>query len=343
LPLETVERGKKRNLFIDTAKIYVKAGDGGNGIIAFQHEAYVPFGGPSGGDGGHGGSVIFRADKNLRTLIDFKYKTRFIGKRGMHGEGDNRTGKSGEDTYVVVPPGTIVKDAETGEPLFELINDKQEIVVARGGKGGKGNARFATPTNQAPRYSEPGTPGKELTIVLELKLLADVGLVGFPNAGKSTILSRVSAARPKIADYPFTTLEPNLGVVNLGEGVSFVLVDIPGLIEGAHEGRGLGHEFLRHIERTRVLIHVIDMAGVEGRDPVEDYQVISDELRLHNPVLITRPLIIAANKMDLPGSQDNLDRLKATLPAGTEVYAISAVTGAGVTELMYAAARKLEL
>lgn len=328
-------------MFIDTAKIFVKGGDGGNGIVAFRREKYVPFGGPSGGDGGDGGSVYLEADEHLATLIDFKYKTHFVAQRGAHGQGDNKSGKKGEDLVVRVPPGTVVKDAETGEVLFELLKHGDRVNVAPGGKGGRGNQWFATPTNQAPRYAEEGKPGVERWIKLELKVFADVGLVGFPNVGKSTLLSRVSAARPKIADYPFTTLQPNLGVVNLGEGRSFVLVDIPGLIEGAHSGKGLGHEFLRHVERTRVLVHVIDVSGYEGRDPVEDYHTILKELELYSPELARRPMIVAANKMDVPSSKENLERLVRAVGERVEIYPISAVTGEGVKELMEAAARLL--
>lgn len=329
-------------MFVDSAKIHVKGGDGGNGIVAFQREKYVPYGGPSGGDGGHGGSVIFRANPNLRTLVDFKYRVHFKAERGMHGEGDNRTGKSGDDLIVDVPPGTLVKDAETGELIAELLAPGDQAVVAQGGRGGRGNQHFATSRNKAPRRSEPGVPGEERWLVLELKLLADVGLTGFPNVGKSTLLARVSAARPKIADYPFTTIDPNLGVVSLGEGRSFVLVDIPGLIEGAHSGRGLGHKFLRHVERTRVLIHVLDMSGSEGRDPLEDFDVINEELRAYNPELGERPMLIAANKMDLPGSERNLERLRQKIGGGIEIHPVSAVTGKGVRELMLAAAQVLQ-
>ncbi len=329
-------------MFIDTAKINIKGGDGGNGIVAFQREKYVPFGGPSGGDGGDGGSVILMCDRSLRTLVDFRYKTHFKATRGMHGQGDNKSGKSGDDLVVRVPPGTIVRDAETSEMLWELTNDGDRVVVAKGGKGGKGNARFATPTNQAPRYSESGKPAEERWIYLELKLLADAGLVGLPNAGKSTLLSRVSAARPKIADYPFTTLQPNLGVVDLKEGKSFVLVDIPGLIEGAHAGKGLGHEFLRHIERTRVLVLLVDVSGFEGRDPVDDYRTLRRELELYDPALVERPFVVAANKMDLPESGPNLDRLRSALGREVEIFPISAVTGHGIQDLMRAVGRRIE-
>jgi GTP-binding protein len=329
-------------LFIDTAKIFIKGGDGGKGIVAFQREKYVPFGGPSGGDGGDGGSVVMLCDRGLRTLVDFRYRTQFKAGRGMHGQGDNKFGKSGDDVVVRVPPGTIIKDAETGDILWELMGDGERVVAAKGGKSGRGNARFATSTNQAPRYSESGKPGEERWIHLELKTLADAGLVGLPNAGKSTLLSRVSAARPKIADYPFTTLEPNLGVVDLGEGKSFVLVDIPGLIEGAHAGKGLGHEFLRHVERTRVLIHLVDASGFEGRDPVEDYRTLRSELALYDPALAERPFIVAANKIDLPESRPNFERLRSAVAEGVEVFAVSAVTGEGIRELMRAVSRKID-
>jgi len=329
-------------LFIDTAKISIKGGDGGNGIVAFQREKFVPFGGPSGGDGGDGGSVILLCDRSLRTLVDFRYKTHFKAMRGMHGQGDNKSGKSGDDILVRVPPGTIVRNAETSDLLWELVNDGEQVVAAKGGRAGRGNARFATSTNQAPRYSESGKPAEERWIYLELKLLADAGLVGLPNAGKSTLLSRVSAARPKIADYPFTTLEPNLGVVDLGDGKSFVLVDIPGLIEGAHAGKGLGHEFLRHIERTKVLVFLVDVSGFEGRDPVEDYFTLRRELELYDRALVERPFVIAANKMDLPESRPHLERLRPAVGEGIEVYPISAVTGEGVQDLMRAVGLKID-
>lgn len=320
-------------MFYDHLKIYVKAGDGGNGCVAFRREKFVPFGGPAGGDGGRGGHVILRADEGLRTLVDFHFRCHFRAERGGHGEGKERHGKSGTDLVLQVPVGTVVRDATTGEVLADLVRHGQEVIVARGGRGGRGNARFATSTERAPRFAEKGEPGEERWLELELKLLADVGLVGLPNAGKSTILSRVSAARPKVADYPFTTLEPCLGVVRVGEGESFVLADLPGLIEGAHAGAGLGHKFLRHVERTRLLIHVVDAGGTEGRDPVADFAVINRELALYSPELAARPQVVAANKMDLPESQPNLERLRAALP-GYEVFPVSAATGEGLDRLM---------
>lgn len=327
-------------MFYDYLKIYVKAGDGGNGCVAFRREKYVPFGGPAGGDGGRGGHVILRADEGLRTLVDFHFKRHFKAERGGHGEGNNRHGKNGADLVLRVPVGTVVRDATTGEILADLVAHGQEVIVARGGRGGRGNARFATPTERAPRFAEKGEPGEERWLELELKLLADVGLVGFPNAGKSTILSRVSAARPKIADYPFTTLEPCLGVVRVAEGESFVLADLPGLIEGAHAGAGLGHKFLRHVERTRLLIHVVDMAGSSGRDPVADFAAINRELALYSAELARRPQVVAANKMDLPESGPNLERFRATYP-GYEIFPVSAVTGEGLDRLMWRVAALL--
>lgn len=328
-------------MFYDHLKIYVKAGDGGNGCVAFRREKYVPFGGPVGGDGGRGGHVLLRADEGLRTLVDFHFRRQFKAGRGGHGEGKERHGKSGADLVLQVPVGTVVRDAATGEVLADLVQHGQEVIVARGGRGGRGNARFATSTERAPRFAEKGEPGEERWLELELKLLADVGLVGLPNAGKSTILSRVSAARPKIADYPFTTLEPCLGVVRVGEGESFVLADLPGLIEGAHAGAGLGHKFLRHIERTRLLIHVVDAAGTAGRDPVADFAVINRELALYSPELAARPQVVAANKMDLPESRPNLERLRAVLP-DYEVFPVSAATGEGLDHLMVRVAELLQ-
>jgi len=272
-------------VFIDKAKIYVRGGDGGNGAVAFRREKFVPKGGPSGGSGGRGGNVIFRADEGLRTLIDFKYRRHYYAERGGHGEGKDRHGRNGKDLIVRVPVGTVIKDAKTGEVIADLIYNGQEVVVARGGRGGRGNANFATPTNQAPTFAEKGEPGEEREIILELKLLADVGLVGMPNVGKSTIISKVSKARPKIANYPFTTLVPNLGTVYLSENDSFVIADIPGLIEGAHQGSGLGHEFLRHVERTKLLVHVLDVSESEGRDCIEDFETINRELYAYSPAL----------------------------------------------------------
>ncbi|WP_027717019.1 GTPase ObgE [Desulfovirgula thermocuniculi] len=322
-------------MFYDTAKIYVKGGDGGNGCVAFLREKYVPDGGPAGGDGGRGGSVILRVDPGLRTLVDFRYQRHYRAERGQHGMGKNMHGRNGRDLILRVPPGTVVRDAETGEVIADLVHPGQEVVVARGGRGGRGNARFATPTNKAPRMAEKGEPGEERWLELELKLLADVGLVGFPNVGKSTIISRVSAARPKIADYPFTTLVPNLGVVRLDEGRSFVMADIPGLIEGAHAGAGLGHRFLRHTERTRLLVHVLDVSGSEGRDPLRDFEVVNRELVLYDPGLASRPMIVAANKMDLPGAMENLARLREALGGKYEIFPVSALTGEGLPALVY--------
>ena len=319
-------------MFVDQARIFVKGGDGGNGIVAFRREKYVPMGGPSGGDGGRGANVILVADEGLKTLMDFKYRRHFKAERGVHGQGKNMHGAWGQDLRVKVPVGTVIKDDESGEVLADLLIHGQEAVVAKGGRGGRGNARFSSAINKAPSFSENGEPGEEKWIRLELKLLADAGLVGFPNAGKSTLISRVSAARPKIADYPFTTLVPNLGVVMTRERDTFVLADIPGLIEGAHQGLGLGHEFLRHIERTRVILFILDAAQTEGRDVVEDYRILYRELELHNPDLLKRPQLIVANKMDIPAARDNARRLESEL--GKTVYCISAVTGQGVEELM---------
>lgn len=320
-------------MFIDRAKIYVKGGDGGNGVVAFRREKYVPRGGPSGGDGGKGADVVLVVDSSLSTLIDFKYKVHYKGKRGEHGQGSNRFGRSAEDLVIKVPPGTVVKDAESGEILADLVEDGDRFVAAKGGRGGRGNARFVSSVHRAPDFAEKGEPGEERWIILELKLIADVGLIGFPNAGKSTLLSRMTAARPKIADYPFTTLSPNLGVVETGHGSSFVLADIPGLIEGAHEGQGLGHEFLRHIERTRLLVHVLDMSSLE-RDPLEAFFAINDELVKYSDKLLDKPQIVAANKMDLPEARENYPRVKETLEsAGYDVIPVSGATGEGMKEL----------
>jgi GTP-binding protein len=325
-------------MFVDVARIYVKGGDGGRGSNAIRREKYVPEGGPWGGDGGKGGDVIFVVDTGLNTLIDFKYQKHFKAEKGENGDTKGMHGAKGKDLIVKVPPGTVVKDDDTGEVLFDLTEPGQRAVVARGGRGGRGNMRFATPQNKCPTFYEKGEPGEERYLLLELKLIADAGLVGFPNAGKSTFLSRVSAARPKIANYPFTTLNPILGVVDLGEGRSFVLADIPGLIEGAHAGVGLGHEFLRHVERTKVLIHVLDGAGTEGRDPLEDFDIINRELEQFNPDLMKRPMLVAFNKMDLPEAQENLPRVKETLESrGYRVFPISGVTGEGMKPLLEAA------
>lgn len=328
-------------MFYDTAKIYVKAGDGGDGVISFRREKHVPEGGPDGGDGGRGGNVVFLVDEGLRTLVDFKYNRHYKAERGQHGRGKNMHGKGGEDLVIRVPPGTLVKDAETGEVLMDLIVPGTKVIVARGGRGGRGNARFLSNKHKAPRIAEKGEPGEERWLLLELKLLADVGLLGFPNAGKSTLISRISAAKPKIADYPFTTLTPNLGVVDLEEGKSFVVADIPGLIEGAHQGVGLGHDFLRHLERTRVLIHLVDLANWEY-EPFEAYQIINRELELYSRELSRKPQIVAANKIDLPEAKERLEQLRQALEPEVTVIPISAVTGEGVQELLYKVANMLE-
>lgn len=328
-------------MFYDYAKVYVQAGAGGNGCVAFRREKYVPHGGPAGGDGGRGGQVIFRADEGLNTLVDFRFKKHLRAGRGQHGMGSRKNGRQGEDLVVKVPIGTSVRREEDGRLVADLTVHGQEAVIARGGRGGRGNVHFKSSTRQAPAFAEKGEPGEELTAVLELKLLADVGLVGFPNAGKSTILSRVSAARPKIAGYPFTTLEPHLGVVRVDEGTSFVLADIPGLIEGAHSGAGLGHRFLRHIERTRLLIHVLDAAGSEGRDPLEDFRAINREMQEYDPRLGTRLQLIAANKMDIPHAEENLLRLQDALGMEYEIFPISAATGDGLERLIFRAAALL--
>ncbi len=319
-------------MFIDHAKIYVKGGDGGNGCVAFRREKYVPLGGPYGGDGGRGGNIIFVADEGLTTLMDFKYRKHFKAERGAHGLGKNQHGAWGEDMYVKVPVGTIIKDDDTGEILADFTFQGQEIAIAKGGRGGKGNSRFANATHKAPSMAENGETGQERWIQMELKLLADVGLVGFPNAGKSTLISQVSAARPKIADYPFTTLVPNLGVVSTRDHESFVIADIPGLIEGAHEGIGLGHDFLRHIERTKVLLFILDAAQLDGREVMSDLEILQQELALFNPDLASRPYLIVANKMDIPGAEENCQALQAEY--GERLFKISAATGEGVQPLM---------
>ncbi|ATW25473.1 GTPase ObgE [Candidatus Formimonas warabiya] len=321
-------------MFYDRAKIYVKGGDGGNGIVAFRREKYVPEGGPSGGDGGKGGDVVMVADEGLRTLIDFKYKQHYKAGRGEHGQGKNMHGRGAEDMVLQVPLGTVVRNAETDEIIADFIFHGQKVVVAQAGRGGRGNTRFVSSQNRVPEFAEKGEPGQERWLLLELKLLADVGLVGFPNVGKSTIISRVSAAKPKIADYPFTTLSPNLGVVRVDEGNSFVLADIPGLIEGAHTGAGLGHHFLRHLERTKILIHVLDLSELPDRTPWDDFDIINRELKAYKASLAERPQIVAANKMDLPGAEERLGELKERLGDQYEVFAISAATGAGLPLLM---------
>lgn len=322
-------------MFIDKAEIHIKGGKGGDGIVAWRREKFEPAGGPFGGDGGNGGSIILKADEGIRTLMDFRYKRNYLGQNGEDGRSKKQFGKAGEDIIIKVPVGTIVKDGPSGKVIVDLKEKDQEFVIAKGGRGGRGNAKFTTPTRQAPGFAEPGTKGKERDITLELKLLADVGLIGFPNVGKSTFLSMVSAAKPKIANYHFTTLKPNLGVVRVGEEKSFVIADIPGLIEGASEGIGLGHEFLRHVERTRVLVHIIDVSGTEGRDPVEDYYTIMEELLEYNPKLKDKPQIIVGNKMDIPGSEEGMQKLRDEFK-DQEIYSMSAATTQGVDELKYA-------
>lgn len=329
-------------MFVDQVKVYVKGGDGGNGMVAFRREKYVPKGGPAGGDGGKGGDVVFEVDEGLRTLMDFRYKKHFKAIRGEHGMSKNQHGRNADDMVIKVPPGTVVTDDDTKQVIADLTEHGQRAVIARGGRGGRGNSRFATPANPAPQLSENGELGKERYIVLELKVLADVGLVGFPSVGKSTLLSVVSSAKPKIADYHFTTLVPNLGMVETDDGRSFVMADLPGLIEGAHQGVGLGHQFLRHIERTRVIVHVIDMSGLEGRDPYDDYLTINQELSEYNLRLTERPQIIVANKMDMPEAAENLEAFKEKLTDDYPVFPISAVTREGLRELLFEVANQLE-
>jgi GTP-binding protein len=317
-------------VFIDQAKILVIAGNGGHGVVSFRREKYVPKGGPDGGDGGNGGDVIVQTDSNLHTLLDFRYRTRFKAESGKHGQGAKKTGRNGQDLIIQVPKGTLIKDEETEEILADLVDDNQRVVVAKGGKGGRGNARFATPTNQTPRNAEPGDEGQSKTILLELKLIADVGLVGLPNAGKSTLLSKLSAARPKIADYPFTTLSPNLGIVRYKEGFSFVMADIPGLIEGAHEGKGLGLDFLRHIERTKVLAFLIE---ITSENIFHDYEILKDELQSYNPKLLIRPCLVVLTKIDLPAGDNSEERIEKIKQLGLPILKISALTGERLDEL----------
>ena len=325
-------------MFIDKARIYVEAGNGGDGMSSFRREKFVEKGGPNGGNGGRGGNVILRADNSLNTLIDFRYKRKFIAKRGDNGGVSNMTGHRGEDVIIKVPLGTVVRDDETNIMIADLTEDGQEFVAAKGGRGGKGNACYATSTKRAPTFAEKGEPGTKGWLRLELKLLADVGLVGYPSVGKSSIISRVSAAKPEIAAYHFTTLTPVLGVVRLSEEQSFVLADIPGLIEGAAEGVGLGHDFLRHIERTKVLLHVVDVSGCEGRDPIEDFEKINHELEAYSARLARRKQLVVANKMDLPDSADNFVILKEYVEEkGYEIMPVSAATGEGLQELMWKA------
>lgn len=322
-------------MFTDYAKIYASAGKGGNGAVSFRREKYIAAGGPDGGDGGKGGDIYFEVDPDSNTLIDFRYKKKFKAENGSNGEGAHKYGKSGEDLYIKVPIGTIVKDAKTNEILADLSEKGQKELVLRGGRGGKGNSHFATATRQAPRFAQGGEEGEEKELILELKLLADVGLIGYPSVGKSTILSIITAATPKIADYPFTTLVPNLGVVKPEYGESFVIADIPGLIEGASEGVGLGTEFLRHIERTRLLLHVIDVSGLSGRDPIEDYYVINKELEKYSEKLAKRKQIIVANKIDSMQNPEIYEKLeKLAKENNQELFKISAATGEGIKELM---------
>ena len=329
-------------MFVDQVKIYVKGGDGGNGMVAFRREKFVPKGGPAGGDGGKGADVIFQVEEGLRTLMDFRYQRHFKAPRGEHGMSKNQHGRNAKEMIVKVPPGTIVSDANTKEVIADLTEHGQQAVIARGGRGGRGNSRFASPSNPAPELSENGEPGQERDVTLELKVLADVGLVGFPSVGKSTLLSVVSAAKPKIADYHFTTIAPNLGMVETEDNRSFVMADLPGLIEGAHSGVGLGHQFLRHIERTRVIVHVIDMAAIEGRDPYEDYVTINNELQEYNLRLLERPQIIVANKMDMPDAEENLKVFKEKLEEDFPIFPVSALTRSGLRELLFSIADKLE-
>ena len=335
------------SMFLDQVNIEVKAGKGGDGMVSFRREKYVPNGGPSGGDGGKGGSIILKVDEGLRTLMDFRYNRHFKAKSGEKGMNKGMHGRGAEDLIVKVPAGTTVRDANTGQLLGDLVENGQELVVARGGRGGRGNIRFATARNTAPEIAENGEPGEERTLNLELKVLADVGLVGFPSVGKSTLLSVVSKARPKIGDYHFTTLVPNVGMVFLKDGESFVMADMPGLIEGASQGVGLGDQFLRHIERTRVLLHVIDMSGLEGRDPYEDYVTINQELKSYDLRLLERPQIIVANKMDMPDAKENLKQFKAHLAEEfseeemPQIFPISGITKQGVEPLLEATAQLL--
>jgi GTPase len=322
-------------MFIDEVRIRVKAGDGGNGCLAFRREKFVPRGGPSGGDGGRGGDVVFVASEHHNTLLHFRFNPEHEAERGRHGEGSNRTGREGASKDVPVPVGTIVYDQETGEVLHDFTHPGERFVIAKGGKGGRGNQHFATSTHQAPTEHEPGRPGEEKKLRLELKLLADVGLVGFPNAGKSTLISRISAARPKIADYPFTTLEPNLGVVSVGDE-SFVVADIPGLIEGAHLGHGLGVQFLKHIERTRLLVHLVDVSESTGRDPVDDFRIVMEELAGFSADLVRKPMFVAASKVDVAQDPARVEALQA-LAAEKKLpfFEISSVTGQGIEDLKY--------
>jgi GTP-binding protein len=331
--------------FVDEVRIFVKAGDGGNGAVAWRREKFIPRGGPAGGDGGDGGDVVLVVDPQLSTLLDFRYVREHKAKNGEHGQGSDMNGRNGPPLELRVPPGTVVKDATSGEPIVDLGTPGERYVIAKGGKGGLGNMNFATSTNQAPRFAEDGTPGEEKELVLELKLLADVGIVGYPNAGKSTLISRISRARPKIADYPFTTLVPNLGVVPWRGERSFVVADIPGLIEGAHEGAGLGHQFLRHVERCRVLIHLVDGAPPDPeRSPKADWEAINQELKLYSPELARKPQVLAVTKIDVPEAREGGEKLAKQLgkrKKPVKVHLVSAVTGEGLDPLLDAVARVL--
>ena len=334
-------------MFSDKVRIFIKSGKGGDGHVSFRRELYVPAGGPDGGNGGHGGDIIFQVDKGLNTLGDFRHNSKYIAQSGEEGGKKRCTGKNGEDLIIKVPEGTVIYDDESGKVIADMSGDNMKETILKGGRGGKGNMNYATATMQAPQYTQPGQEAKELWVRLELKCIADVGLVGFPNVGKSTFLSRVTNARPKIANYHFTTLNPNLGVVDIDGGKGFVIADIPGLIEGASEGVGLGHQFLRHIERTKVIIHIVDAASTEGRDPIADIKAINAELEAYNPDLLKRPQVIAANKIDAiydDGSGTNpVELIKAAFePEGIKVYPISAVTGQGVKELLYAVRELLD-
>ena len=325
-------------MFLDEVKIFVRSGDGGNGLVAFRREKYVPKGGPAGGDGGRGANVVFIVDEGLRTFMDYRYQKKFVAPNGENGMSKGMHGRKSKDLYLKVPPGTVIRDTDTGEVLADLVEHEQEVIVARGGRGGRGNCRFATPSNPAPEIAENGEPGEERNLTLELKLMADVGLVGFPSVGKSTLLSITSKAKPKIADYHFTTLAPNLGVVETKDHRSFVMADLPGLIEGASQGVGLGHQFLRHIERTKVIVHVIDMSATDGRDPYEDYKVINAELGEYNMRLLERPQVVVANKMDIPVASENLVEFKKRLAEDGEdvdIVEISAFTRNNIDNLLY--------
>lgn len=321
--------------FIDEALIDIKAGGGGRGCVSFRREKYIPRGGPDGGNGGKGGDVYITAAAGLSSLLDFKYKKHYVAERGEHGQGSNCTGRDGQDIIIKVPVGTVIKDAETGEVIEDMVVDGQSIIIAKGGRGGKGNAHFTTSTHQAPKFAQPGEAGEERQLKLELKLLADVGIIGFPNAGKSTLISHISAAKPKIADYPFTTLQPHLGVVKFGEYQNFVVADIPGLIEGAHRGRGLGIKFLKHIERTSMFIHLIDISPQTGRDPKKDFEIINKELKAWDPDMAKKPQVVALNKTDITEAREGLNGLLEFFKTkGLTAFAVSAATGEGLDRLI---------